>query len=372
MTSLNLANPCSLNFEESGNPVDRKRGLILPVPDLNDGVPNLRRVDVQTNARLCAWLDERISQIKTVWGNPIDSISASFTSDRVEETVAQIIRTLLHRTFNHQSRGSQQPILPEIRRCLGAKVASGRPVVFFLLYNGGYRAAPFPGRHGLIFTPDQTELLLLYQISLLQERISKIYPPGIKFVVVINNGVASWVNDIPIDWTELYATRFREMIGALGASSCIHLLAQSEMPGFQSNMQIPAACAPAGLTPKEHSIVERFLGRPCGDDEARQRFAFYTVAEKQWADHLAPVAASEAALLLRQVSHPAMLSFRPFPGGAIRTQNGSVGFAERDGCLVPKLVTSESFERHEVKLATFATPWQSRRDCFSPASTPNV
>jgi hypothetical protein len=51
------------------------------------------------------------------------------------------------------------------------------------------------------------------------------------------------------------------------------------------------------------------------------------------------------------VAHPHSLSFRPFPGGAIRSQNGSVGFEEQGETQVPKLITSENFNHFQIELA---------------------
>lgn len=343
-----------------------REALILPSSEQHNYNHQYKHVDENKNRQIFSFLNEKISFIKASW--PIQEPKVSVPSEciDIQGVVDQLLRVLLHQSFNHQSRGRYQSILPGIRHLLSAKVANHLPITLFFLYNGGYRAEPFPYRNGLIFKPDQTELLLLYQVSLLQKRITKFYPPGIDFVIVINNGVASWVNDIPIDKTESYVARFRKMIRAVGACGGIRLLVQSEMSGFRLHIKMPTATTPPELAPKEQSIVERFLGRPCSAEEARHRFGLYALAEAKWAEDLSPVSSSEGALLLRQVAHPGMLSFRPFPGGAIRAQNGSIGFAERDGDLIPKLVTSESFERHEIKLASISIPLLDGRSFCNP------
>lgn len=322
--------------------------LILPQQRNATSALHQGDLDSKASERISAWLRERISTIRQTW---LAKQSDSRVPDReseLEVRVDQLLRILLHRTFNHQSRGRLQQILPAIRSTIETKVAHGRPIAFFLLYNGGYRASPFPDGHGLIFQPDQTELLLLLQISLLQQKIEAVYPPGIEFSIVINNGVAWWVNDIPLEATENYVARLRNLIRACGAGQRIQLFVQSEMPGFRLDSEFPAIHSVPPLNPVDHSIVERFLGRSCSEQEARERFTRYTPAESRWAEQLAPVLKEKDAIPLRQVAHPEMLSFRPFPGGAIRAQNGTVGFVEQNGGLVPRLLTSENFRRYVV------------------------
>lgn len=51
-------------------------------------------------------------------------------------------------------------------------------------------------------------------------------------MIVINNGVAKWVNDIPISATESYANKLRKMINFFGAENRVKILLQSELVGF--------------------------------------------------------------------------------------------------------------------------------------------
>lgn len=340
--------------------------LILPHQGAFARRPDCGYADRHEVARISDWLQAKIHGIRDVWVRRA-SIASRPAAHDVQGCVEQLIRVLLHRRFNHQSRGRHESILPAVRRTIASRAVSGRPITFFLLYNGGYRATPFPENDDLIFQPDQTELMLLHQISLLQERVIEVYEPGIEFTIVINNGVASWVNDTPIEKTEAYASRFREMIREVGADGRVVLLVQSEMPGFRRHLPVLPCPTSPGISRKEHVIVERFLGRSCSEEEARRRIALYACAEAAWAEHLRPVTASQGAILLRQVAHPDMLSFRPFPGGAIRVQNGSLGFLARDGALLPTLVTSESFKRHDIRIMTIERPLTT---CRKPGCSP--
>ena len=85
--------------------------------------------------------------------------------------------------------------------------------------------------------------------------------------------------------------------------------------------------------------------------------ALYALAEAKWAEDLSSIPAAEGAVMMRQIADPKMLSFRPFPGGAIRAQNGSLGFQFGRNALTPKLITSESAAWHGVKWVPYRFPW---------------
>lgn len=319
-----------------------------------------------------AWMDGKSHRIREIWAQQPRTPGPGRHHESLP-VADQIIATLLHRRFNHQSRGRHSHLLEGLRKRITECVCREQPVTLFFLYNGGYRASPFPDDLELAFTPDQTELMLIYQASLLHEKVVACHAPGIDFVIVVNNGVASWVNDIPVASTTSYASQLRAMIELLGATKGIRVLLQSELENFDHkriDQQLPEP-EHSGISDKEHLIVERFLGRRCSKREAIQRAALYRLAESFWGETLGAVANSEGAVMLRQVAHPGMLSFRPFPGGAIRTQNGSIGFQETEGNLIPKLVTSESFKSHNVKLASLSGPLFKAGPLNATPSAPN-
>lgn len=326
--------------------------LILPeFAPVRSGVhyPN---ADPEIISQIIDWYDDKLNQIREIWKHrPHASTS---TPRKPSLSLAdEIIATLLRHRFNHQSRGRLSHLIPQLRSILTRHVSADNPIPLYFLYNGGYRASPFPGRFELIFEPDQTELMLIYQASLLQQEVTAIYHPGIDFVIVVNNGVASWVNGIPVSATTAYASKLRAMMDSLGASKGIRVLLQSDLGGFDEMLrdELAPGREPPALSDKKHRIIERFLGRRCDEREARHRAALYTLAESIWGETLREIEASEAAVMLRQVAYPDMLSFRPFPGGAIRAQNGSLGFKRLDDRLLPRLMTSEGFHAHPVKMA---------------------
>lgn len=329
--------------------------IILPHGGHDHDVASFARADVETESLLGGWLSRRAAFARKVWQTPLSEDAPLV--ENPADCVESIVGILLHRTFNHQSRGRVAHVIPSLRAKLEKSVSQGRPVTLFFLYNGAYRASPFPDRLQLVFEPDQTEFLLLDLIAQLQARIRAFYSPGIDFVIVVNNGVALQSNEIPIAATEAYVARLRAMIDAVGAAGRIRLLVQSELEGGTC-AEITVGDAPCPvISAKEHAIVERFLGRACSPQEASYRAALYKAAEAAWAEVLRPQAAAENAIVLRQVAHPETLSFRPFVGGAIRSQNGTVGFLKNGGALLPKLLTAESFALYDVRLASIGSPW---------------
>ena len=338
--------------------------LLLPLIN-QDSTGRHPQADEYYTARVTAWINERAEQARQVWRCPVTSHKTFLQAQHqaLADTIADI---LTHRAFNFQSRGRLTPLLPQVKQNLLRQLSRGDPIRFYLLYNGGYRASPFPDEPSLIFEPDQTELMLLYQIALLHEKVRAIYTPGIQFFIVVNNGVALWVNDIPIKATQAYASQLRRMIDWLGAAGNVRVVLQSELAQFNPRPSFKPVCTPRVLADKDHQLVERFLGRSCSPEEAGHRHALYALAEAQWAQDLSPLVAAHDALMLRQVAHSDMLSFRPFPGGAIRIQNGSLGFQDLKGTLTPKLITTEAVQQHGIQLVPCILPWSEHEP--SPAS----
>lgn len=305
----------------------------------------IESADTESGARISAWLEAKAGLVRQAWEVKPSAPPPERHLAR-EDRVEAILNVLVHHSFNHQSRGKVAHLLPSLRQGLAAAIEAGEPLVFFLLYNGGYRGSPVPGLPQLIFHPDQTEFMLLSQVALLQKKVSFVHRPGIEFVIVVNNGVSRWVNDIPRNQTEAYAARLRSMIGALGAERQLRVLVQSELPGYSDCWQGRSSTPRPAISEAQHRIVERFLGRSCSELEARDRIALYPAAEADWWETFKPIATARKAIILRQVAGPSSLSFRPFPGGAIRTQNGTVGFVLENDGVVPRLLTTTNSERY--------------------------
>ncbi|MHA8051654.1 L-tyrosine/L-tryptophan isonitrile synthase family protein [Aquirufa sp. ROCK-SH2] len=332
-----------------------KDNLILPLTN-NSNQESYRKADDEAVEWVSDWINTRIELAQRVWSRPsLLNNKTTFTSPFL--LADEIVTILTHRMFTFQSKKNLIQVLPILKQNLVRQIVKGVPIKIFLLYNGGYRASSFPNQLSLIFEPDQTEMMLLYQISKLYEKIKSIYSPGIHFVIVVNNGVAHWVNEIPLEATENYAYQLRNMIDFLRASSQIQVLLQSELEGFEPHQCFDSELRSLILTEKEHGIVERFLGHRCSKEEAIYRAGLYQLAESAWSQLITSIATESDAIMLRQVAHSDMLSFRAFPGGAIRIQNGSFGFQYLNNTLKPKLITSENVKQMGVKWAPYSLPW---------------
>lgn len=273
--------------------------------------------------------------IETAKGRAQSTLDTSCSADA-------IIAILLRHDFHSQSRGRVAHLLPDVHKRIARSLAQGRPLPFYLLYNGGYRAPADPA-DGMIFHTDTTELLLLYQIARLQRAVQAIYAPGVVFHIVINDAVTAYTNDIPYVRTAEYSRTFRAAVDMLNAGAMVRLLVQSELGSFEDRMRGIAIDATIDCDARTHFLVERFLGRSCSWAEARERAARYVAAEAVWGMQVGKIIARDTGICMRQVAHPACISFRPFPGSSIRVQNGSIGFCLRENRdPLPFLVTSRT------------------------------
>lgn len=302
--------------------------------------------------RIQQWVDERIESLKQVWTKEALPAKAN-----AAEVVAQLIKILSHKTFNYQSKGKLLDTFRELEVILHQKIEREEPICFYFLFNGGYRAEPHPIELRLNFEPDFTEMMLLYQIGLLQQKVKEVYQAGIEFIIVVNNGVAKWVNDIPLEPTEHYAEKLRRMIASFGAEQVVKVLLQSELEGFEEGLVFEIADEEKEVSQDEHQIVERFLGRKCSKKEAQYRAALYLLAEGRWAEDLRPLIKADQGIVMRQVASNGMLSFRPFLGGAIRVQNGSLGLVGKGQGFQPKLLSAKIAQEYQIQRVYCDFPW---------------
>ncbi len=323
----------------------------------------LRYVDMVDEAE---WTDRQVAAGRTVeayLARAAAYIRETPSSPRSEATGGSgdsddVLRILLRRDFNYQSNGRIAHLIPDLAGRIAQVMREGRPVPIFYLYHGGYRASTDGALDRLTFLPDATEMLMIYQIARLRRALADVYPPGVRFSIVINDGVAARTNDIPHAATRHYVDRLRDMIGEYGGDDATSVLVQSEVvaPAAVASIENRVSIDDIG-----HRVVERFLGRACSLAEAEERASRYVVEEQAWARDVGRIVDEVSGFCMRQIAHPACLSFRPFPGGAIRVQNGAVGFTLRgdDRDPVPFLVTSATGGRRE--LLTVPIRWTTFR-----------
>lgn len=292
-----------------------------------------------------------------------DDVRAAFhaaeepSAPQPADVTEAILGILLHQDFNHQSRGRVSHLLPDVRRRIAVHVARGTPIELFMSYNGGYRAATRADlTEPLGFTASTAEFLLFSMIARFRRRLLPVYPPGMIYHIVLNNSVAHYVNDIPIECTEGYAQELRGMIVAIGGARDVRVLVQSSLGDFACRMRSEETPPAPAIDPAMHRNIERFLGRPCSEAEARMRLGRYAPAEGAWWQELREIIATADGVRLLQVASPDFLSFRPFPGGAARAQVGQLGFRVEGEKVVPALITTRTAETHDVLPAPVRWP----------------
>lgn len=306
---------------------------------------------LDAGARISRYLEDCALFAQAAFTKPPDAAA------RAPDLVGAIAGILVSDDFNYQSKGRVAHLLPTVRRAIAAHVANHAPIQLFMSYNGGYHAttrADFSQPLG--FEAGTAELLFLYMIARLRRRLCAIYPPGMTYHIVLNNGVAQYVNDIPVAQTEAYARQLETMATRLGAGNGVRVLAQSRFGDFARRMRGVAITQIPEIDVAAHRNVERFLGRPCAEAEARLRLARYAPAEAAWWQDLREIIAAAGGIRLLQVASPDFLSFRPFPGAATRAQTGQVGFRLQGEKVVPVLITTNTFERADVVPAPVRWP----------------
>ena len=251
---------------------------------------------------------------------------------------------LTNREFCYLSNSRVLPYRAEVLRLISNAIRQDRPMRFYFDIGGGYHASLRPGHEAVSFDVGIAELFVLRQIRKFSNRITAIYPPGVRFWLVIDNLCAHLINDIAVANTLGYCTKLRELIRAAGMDGIVDLLVESERTSVDEFARLrtgqAATRANGQPTEKEHANVERFLGRVCDSDEASARLARYQQV----------VTASEQLLTpfidgvhMTQRASPTTLCFRPFPGGDSRIQSGEVALRRGKGTqLTPVLLTSRN------------------------------
>jgi len=228
-------------------------------------------------------------------------------------------------------------------------VAREQAFQFFFDLGPGYHASIHPDFSGLRFEPGLAELLALRQIALFSKKVETVYPPGVKFWIVVDD-LCAWIsNEIPLSRTSSYLKRFEEMVATLGMSHLIGLLPESAVIDAESYRQAvveePELSESMTLNPSRADIenVSRFVGRPCTHDEAVKLIRRYAraqiVSARMMASHL------EGVRLMQRGSSEAF-GFRSYPGGDARHQCGEIDLlVSHDARPRPLLTTHRNFDR---------------------------
>jgi hypothetical protein len=268
-------------------------------------------------------------------------------------TAHAIFDLLTDREYCYLSKSRVAPYRPAAIASIESAVRGGEPIDFSYDLGPGYHASIQPGVRELSFDVGLGELFVLGQIASFARGVKSMYPPGVKFHIVIDNLCALFVNDIPVVKTLAYCARFRELIEFTGLHGVVDLIVESEHFRIDDFDRLTDAAAPAPceVDSKAHNNIVRFLGRPCSESEASARLQ----------RHHAVIAESERLLKavirgihMTQRATPDTICFRPFPGGDSRIQCGEVVLGWNvAGRLYPFLLTSHNAAAYCCQRALF-------------------
>jgi hypothetical protein len=232
-------------------------------------------------------------------------------------------------------------------------IRKGEPIDIWYDLGAGYHASIEPGIREPSFDVGLGELFVLRQIASFARRVRSLYPPGVRFHIVIDNLCALLINDIPVARTEAYCARFRQLIDLTVTSGLVALIVESEqfrVADFRGPDKAPAADMFA-VDAKAHENVARFLGRPCTRSEAAARLLRYhdVIAESErLLNHVIH------GMHMTQRATADTMCFRPFPGADSRIQCGEVALGWNvKGRLCPFLLTSQNVTAHRCQRVRF-------------------
>jgi hypothetical protein len=255
----------------------------------------------------------------------------------VAEAIFSVLRS---RQFTHLSKKRSEPFRETLTAQMSPHISAGRPLQFYFDIGGGYHAGIEPHRRSLVFEPGLGELLILRQIVLFNEAIRRIYAPGTRFSLVVDNNCALLVNDVPLHSTNRYCDALRRLIDDLGLAEKVDLFVESEHFTAADYAVSVDAGDDFEATPQAVENVSRFVGRDCDMAECRERMARYKVVSVETDSRIS--SAIDGARMTQRAG-PSSFGFRAFPGSDSRIQSGEVVLVCRpNGKTVPKLVTSQS------------------------------
>jgi hypothetical protein len=261
----------------------------------------------------------------------------------------ELFTVLTSRAFCYLGRSKAERYRDAVVASLRRRMVTGGPFRFFYDIGPGYHATTRPGVLPLCYDVGLSELLMLGQINGLCRRLAELYSPGARFFLVIDNLCALRTNDIPIEFTEGYARKFRRLIERLHMAARVELIVESEAfdIGEYDSLLANVGGEPPVADPLPEAVdnVARFLGRSCSSPEAAERMERYrrtSVVTGLLLDRLV------RGVHMTQRATGATLGFRPFPGGDQRTQAGELVMSRNsNGRVRPMLLTSRNIEDYE-------------------------
>jgi glycosyltransferase involved in cell wall biosynthesis len=267
------------------------------------------------------------------------------------DSLAEVYALLTHRRFCALSRERSRRYRDDALKTLGESYGRGEPLEFWLDIGPGYHASLRPGQLPVNYEIGLGEYLLLVQVRAFLDGVGRLYPPGARFRLVVDNLCALRTNDIPVERTAEYCARLRRLIEDVGMASDVRLFVESEEFGieaYDAALQTVGEPAPvSNVSAADIDNVARFLGRPCSPVEAAERMRVY-----QRAGAATELLLSDAVrgVRLTQRATPVTLGFRSFAGGDARIQCGEVAlFRKPSGGVSPILLTSRNVDLYDAE-----------------------
>jgi hypothetical protein len=263
----------------------------------------------------------------------------------------QVFGALTSRQFSHMGRTQSQPYREDALKKIDGDISSGRPVHFFFDLGPGYHACLLPREGGLRFDVGLGEFLALRQVHLFGREVRRIYSQGVRFFLVIDNLCGLFTNDIPLENSSSYVRQLRMLINQLALEDTVEVLAESEAFTVADYDTVLRGIADEGsfTEPSGEDVenVARFLGRPCGPDEAAERIRLYRRTGMATERLLSKVV---HGVRLTQRATASTLGFRSFPGGAQRIQAGEIVVAvDESERTRPILLTSRNLWNCDIR-----------------------
>lgn len=195
-------------------------------------MPNVNVDKLYIEDQILDYLKEKINYILFIGNEKTEIVTKKLGISNGNEDINKnlkvldkIVRILFSRDFNYQSMKSIKHHINRVNNIITRHIVNCEPIPLYIDLGGGYHASTDIEHEGSIsFDINIGEVLLLYQIKKLYNRIKMIYSPAIKFTIVIDNIVANFVNDISIDKTLSYCNKLMELIKILGMDDIVNML----------------------------------------------------------------------------------------------------------------------------------------------------
>lgn len=317
--------------------MNKLEGICLNIDDKTNDIDVLQNMNIE--------FQEYLDNVMKCICDSEQQVDATKVHDVSAEEIYNI---LVSKEFNYQSKKNIAHLRNESIRIIAGYIEQNKPIKLYYSVGGGYKATINPKYLSSInYTLGLGELLIIYQVCRLEQRVKNIYSQGIEFNIIIDNGVANYVNDISIEMTEKYVSLYQKLIDYLGKSNVIKLIVQTRDLNWLKELRSIQIDKIDRISEDEYNNIKRFCGRECDREEALELQARYNAAMKFSVQLIRNHIGNSIWML--QHSNGNCLTFRPFPGGASRIQVGDVALKKEDTRVKPGLISTKNYDQYELE-----------------------